>query len=62
MNITLKKLTSRDGLDIYKMLSEMPAEENGFVNRVALSNGGYAAKEADGRVYISIKTGRGADH
>ena len=44
------------------MLREMPAEENGFVNRVALSNGGYAAQETDERVCIPVRTGCGADH
>lgn len=37
-------------------------KENSPSIRVALSNGVYIAKETDGRVCISIKTGSGADH
>ena len=28
----LKKLTNNDGYDIYEMLQDIPAEENGFYN------------------------------
>lgn len=31
----LKKLTVHDGVDIYEMLQEMPADENGFLNSMA---------------------------
>ncbi|MDE7224752.1 MAG: hypothetical protein K2O34_13355, partial [Acetatifactor sp.] len=31
----LKKLTSQDGRDIYEMLQELPADENGFLNPMA---------------------------
>lgn len=31
----LKKLTVHDGGDIYEMLQEMPADENGFLNSMA---------------------------
>lgn len=34
MNLTIKKLTPDDGEDIYNMLLEMPADENGFLNPV----------------------------
>lgn len=34
-HITLKKLTIHDGMDIYEMLQELPAEENGFQNPMA---------------------------
>lgn len=32
--IELKSLSSLDGLDIYEMLQEIPADENGYVNAV----------------------------
>ena len=32
MEVTLKQLSFEDGLDVYAMLQELPAEENGFVN------------------------------
>lgn len=32
---TLKKLSSHDGRDIYHMLQDIPAEENGFLNPMA---------------------------
>lgn len=32
--IELKKLSINDGMDIYEMLQEMPADENGLINRV----------------------------
>lgn len=35
MSIILKKLTVDDGMDIYEMLQELPADENGFLNPVA---------------------------
>ncbi len=31
--LELKRLSVDDGLDIYKMLQEIPAEENGFINK-----------------------------
>ncbi len=31
--IELKQLSIDDGMDIYEMLQEMPADENGFINR-----------------------------
>lgn len=34
MNIELKKLSSKDGLDIFEMLQEIPMNENGFINSV----------------------------
>lgn len=34
MNLKIKKLTPDDGEDIYNMLLEMPADENGFLNPV----------------------------
>ena len=34
MNIEIKKLSCKDGEDIYQMLCEMPAEENGFINGI----------------------------
>lgn len=33
--IVLKKLTVHDGRDIYEMLQEIPADENGFLNPMA---------------------------
>ncbi|MDE6219108.1 MAG: GNAT family N-acetyltransferase, partial [Lachnospiraceae bacterium] len=35
MGIELRKLAATDGTDIYEMLQELPADENGFVNRAA---------------------------
>ena len=35
MSIELKKLAATDGIEIYEMLQELPANENGFVNRIA---------------------------
>lgn len=35
MGIELRKLAATDGIEIYKMLQELPADENGFINRVA---------------------------
>lgn len=32
MNIKLKQLSVRDGMDIYVMLQELPKDENGFIN------------------------------
>lgn len=32
MNIELRLVTEKDGADIYEMLQEMPADENGFQN------------------------------
>ncbi len=34
MNIELRGLAIDDGLDVYSMLQDMPADENGFVNKV----------------------------
>lgn len=35
MSIELRKLSARDGQDIYEMLSLFPRDENGFVNPVS---------------------------
>lgn len=35
MNIELRKLNAADGIEIYEMLQEIPADENGFINRAA---------------------------
>ena len=35
MGIELRKLAVTDGTDIYEMLQELPADENGFINRAA---------------------------
>lgn len=35
MGIELRKLAVTDGIDIYEMLQELPADENGFINRAA---------------------------
>lgn len=35
MSIEIKKLSIEDGLDIYEMLQELPADENGFINSMA---------------------------
>ena len=32
--LELKRLSVDDGLDIYTMLQEIPAEENGLINKV----------------------------
>ena len=32
MELSLRPLSVHDGLDIYEMLQEIPAEENGYVN------------------------------
>lgn len=34
MCLEIKKLSIEDGCDIYEMLQELPAEENGFINSV----------------------------
>ena len=34
MCLEIRKLSIDDGLDIYEMLQELPAEENGFINSV----------------------------
>lgn len=34
MSIELKELSAEDGIDIYDMLQEIPADENGFLNSV----------------------------
>lgn len=34
MNYELRKLTVSDGMDIYKMLQELPEDENGFINLI----------------------------
>lgn len=34
MAIEIKKLSVHDGRDIYEMLQELPADENGFINSV----------------------------
>ena len=34
MCVEIRKLTIHDGWDIYEMLQELPADENGFVNSV----------------------------
>lgn len=34
MTIELRKLSAEDGVDIYEMLQEIPADENGYVNGV----------------------------
>lgn len=33
--LELRKLAATDGTDIYEMLQELPADENGFINRAA---------------------------
>lgn len=35
MGIELRRLAVTDGTDIYEMLQELPADENGFINRAA---------------------------
>ena len=35
MNIELRKLSRDDGREIYKMLEDLPQDENGFINPVA---------------------------
>lgn len=35
MSLELRKLSIDDGMDIYEMLQELPADENGFVNPMA---------------------------
>ena len=35
MGIELRKAAVTDGMDIYEMLQELPADENGFINRAA---------------------------
>lgn len=32
MDIALRKLSADDGMDVYEMLQELPADENGFLN------------------------------
>ena len=32
MDIEIRRLSIEDGLDIYEMLQELPADENGFIN------------------------------
>ena len=32
MDITLRPLSVNDGSDIYEMLQEIPAKENGYIN------------------------------
>lgn len=34
MCLEIRKLSIDDGLDLYEMLQELPAEENGFINSV----------------------------
>ncbi len=34
MGLEIRKLTIDDGHDIYEMLQELPADENGFINSV----------------------------
>lgn len=34
MDLTVRRLTTDDAKDIYEMLQEMPADENGFINPV----------------------------
>ena len=43
--LELKRLSVDDGLDIYTMLQEIPAEENGLINK------------ANGLTLMSIKNG-----
>ncbi len=35
MGIELRALAVTDGIDIYEMLQELPADENGYINRAA---------------------------
>ena len=35
MGIELRKAAVTDGMDIYEMLQELPADENGFINQAA---------------------------
>ncbi len=35
MSLEIRKFSMRDGRDIYEMLQEMPADENGFINPVS---------------------------
>lgn len=34
MCLEIRKLSVNDGRDLYEMLQELPAEENGFINSV----------------------------
>ena len=35
MNLKIQKLSIDDGMAVYEMLQEMPADENGFINPVS---------------------------
>ncbi len=69
MCLEIRKLSIDDGHDIYEMLQELPADENGFINpvlltirnhnapsiHVALANGGKIEKITADKHYIWIE-------
>lgn len=57
MGIELKKVAVTDGTDIYEMLQELPADENGFINRAAGMRFDEYKEWIKGKVQESEQTG-----
>ena len=57
MGIELRKLAVTDGTDIYEMLQELPADENGFINRAAGMSFDEYKEWLKGKVQESEQTG-----
>ena len=57
MGIELRKLAVTDGTDIYEMLQELPADENGFINRAAGMSFDQYKEWLKGKVQESEQTG-----
>lgn len=57
MGLALKRLSVHDGRDLYDMLTELPADENGFVNSVSGKCYDEYEKWLDGAVRNAQQTG-----
>lgn len=57
MSIELRKAAVTDGMDIYEMLQELPADENGFINRAAGMDFDEYREWLKGKVQDSEQTG-----
>lgn len=57
MSIELRKVAVTDGMDIYEMLQELPADENGFINRAAGMSYDEYREWLKGKVQDSEQTG-----
>lgn len=57
MGIELRKVAITDGIDIYEMLQELPADENGFINRAAGMRFDEYKEWLKGKVQESEQTG-----